>query len=81
MFNETMNFSIIGVKGRTPWLLNKAEARRKGKNTWMLRRETWLVLISEYSAVWGIYYSGNSKNLHVSCSSLLDDGNILISKI
>jgi hypothetical protein len=31
IINETMNFPIFGAKGRTPWVLNKAEARRKGK--------------------------------------------------
>jgi hypothetical protein len=48
-----MNFPIFGAKGRTPWVLNKAEARRKGRKTWTLGRETWSVLVSEYYASLG----------------------------
>jgi hypothetical protein len=47
-----MNFPIFGVNGRTPWVLNKAEARRKGRKNWKSERETWSVLVSEYPAFW-----------------------------
>lgn len=49
-----MNVARFGVKGRTLVVLNRLAVRAKGKRIWMSGRETWSVLVSEYSDFWGI---------------------------
>jgi len=74
-----MNFPIFGVKGRTPWVLNKAEARRKGRKNCRGGKPS-QSLFQNSLLFRGTYNSKNGKNLHLACSSLLGDGGVLISK-